>query len=112
MSFSLSYTPQSMIRGTTDRIQVYFKTDVEVEDLGTPSIAISQNLILIEPETFIAQDDVGPFVYCDLTEAESLSLVAGTFAQVQVTWSKDAQVIKGRAHKLKIEPSLIEEVEG
>lgn len=109
MAQQISYAPQKMIRGSTPLIKVYFQTDVAISDLGTPSIAISQDLVLLQPDVSLASDENGPFLYCTLTEEESLLLTAGLSAQVQVTWANGNQVIKGGMHKMMVEATLIEE---
>ncbi len=112
MAQGISYAPQNMIRGSTPLIKVYFKTDLHVSDLGTPSIAISQDLVLLTPEVNIATDEGGPFVYCTLTEEESLLLTANRNAQVQLTWVNGSSVVKGDVHQMFVNPTLIEEAEG
>jgi len=96
-----------MIRGETPTFKVYLPSSTTITALGTPTVAVAQNMVLIEPTATTGTDTNGQYVSFSLTEAQSLSLVSGKNAFFQVTWKKNNTVVKGSTHSFWVGDSLI-----
>lgn len=101
---------QSMTRGETPTFKIYIPSSTTRNDLGTPHVAIAQNLTLIEPTATTGEDDQGEYATFTLTEAQSLRLVSGQNAFMQITWKNGSVVRKGKMLSFWVRDSLIEEV--
>lgn len=101
-------------RGETPTFKVYLPSSATISALGTPHVAVAQNLVLMEPTATTGTDSNGSYVTFKLSETESLNLVSGQNAFFQVTWKKTSgnqtTIVKGAMHRFWVSDSLIEEV--
>lgn len=77
----------TIYRGSTPTLKFTPTNGMKVSDLGTPTIAIAQELVFLTPEPTV--DTENNCVYVTLTEEESLKLVAGVECKVQEAWLLD-----------------------
>ena len=78
-------------QGTTPTIRFKPLNGMQVGDLGTPSVYISQALrfIAIDPER-ITVDDTSNTISFKLTEEETLSLVDGVATEIQAVFEHES----------------------
>lgn len=97
-------------RGSTPTIRMSPLNGMNVSELGTPTIAISQELVYLDPEVEV--DTENNRVSVTLTEQESLQLVAGVETRVQMMWAnnEDGTVIRFPVHEVVVMESVTEEL--
>lgn len=97
-------------RGSTPTLKFTPTNGMQVSDLGTPTVAISQNLVFITPTITI--DAANNCIKAKLTEEETLQLVAGVETKVQEAWLlPDGGNIRFPIKTLKVEDTLIQTLE-
>lgn len=99
----------TIYRGSTPVIKFKVLNDVTVSELGTPSIAIAQELVYLTPEVTVNAADNS--ITAKLTEDETLSLVEGVETSVQEIWQQaDGTIIRYPVHALTVAETIMEEV--
>lgn len=100
----------TITRGSTCRIKSSPLGGLKISDLGAPQIYISQDLSFISKDATVSDD--GSYIYCDLTESETLELVDGVETRIQVVYVNDAEnkVYRMPIHIATVLPTLVEEV--
>lgn len=94
-------------RGSTPTIRFRPTNGMNVSDLGTPTIAIAQDMVFLTPEAHVDVEDNS--VYVTLTEEESLRLVAGAPCKVQEAWLlDDGRNVRFPIKELQVEETLIQ----
>lgn len=97
----------TIMRGSTPTIRMRPLTnDISVADLGTPSVAITQDMVYLNPDVDV--DTTNNYISFTLTEDETLQLVAGVSTSIQQIW-KDSNdnIIRFPIHELLVEDTLI-----
>lgn len=96
-------------RGSTPTIKFKPLNNVTVSDLGTPSIAIAQELVYLTPEVTVNTDENS--ISAKLTEEESLSLVEGVPTSAQQIWvQENGNIVRYPVHQLTVAETIMEEV--
>lgn len=97
-------------RGSTPTIKFKPLNNVKVSDLGTPTIAIVQELVYLSPEVVVDAEDNS--ISAKLTEEESLQLVEGVETSAQQVWKQESgNIIRYPVHQLSVAETIMEEVE-
>ena len=76
-----------IVRGGTCRLIFRPEGGLNVNDLGTPSIAVEQELTFLTPEVIV--DVPNNRIYADLTEEDTIQLVEGLTTRVQAVFTDD-----------------------
>lgn len=81
---------------------------VHVSELGTPTLAISQELVYLEPPVTV--DDENNCVEATLSESDTLQLVANSEARLQMVWTDESTqtVIRFPVHQIQVLESVSE----
>lgn len=96
-------------RGSTPTITFRPTNGMKVSDLGTPKVAIVQNLVYIEPET-VTVDGASNSISVKLTEEDTLRLVPGVETNAQQVWKTEAgDIVRFPVHKLTVAETLMQE---
>lgn len=97
-------------RGSTPVIRVTPLNGVNVSELGTPKLAISQELVYLEPPVTV--DLENNCIEAALSEADTLQLVANSEARMQMVWTDEQtqNVIRFPVHLVQILESVTEGV--
>lgn len=94
-------------RGSTATLKFTPTNGMSVSELGTPTVAIVQNLVFLTPDVTINAADNS--ISVKLTEEESLRLVPDVETKVQEAWLLgDGSNIRFPTKKIKVAESLIE----
>lgn len=76
--------PNVIYRGSTPTLVFKPTNGMNVSDLGTPTVAVVQDLVFLTPTVEV--DASNNRILAKLTEAETLRLVAGVETRVQQAW--------------------------
>lgn len=83
-------------------------TGMDVSNMGTPKIVITQELVYLEPTVTV--NSAANSISCKLTEEQSLQLVAGAATEVQQMWkSGTGDILRFPVHNISVERSIAEE---
>ena len=97
-------------RGSTPTIKFKPLNGASVSELGTPAIAIAQELVYLNPEVTINADDNS--ISAKLTEEETLSMVKGVPTSAKQIWlQNNGGVVRYPVHKLTVAETVMEEFE-
>lgn len=77
----------TIVRGGTCRIIFKPLNGLQVADLGTPSIGISQELTFLTPDVTV--DTANNRIYADLTETDTMQLVENVETRAQAVFTDD-----------------------
>lgn len=80
--------------------------NLNVSDLGEPSIAISQNHAFISPDNIVV-DGTNNCVYADLTEEDTIQLTANVQTKAQLAFVKNEQVVRFPIHDITVKDSIM-----
>ena len=96
----------NIVRGGTCRICFYPQSGLRVESLGTPAIAISQELTFLTPE--VGVDVENNRIYADLTEKDTIQLVENTETRVQAAFTNEVtgDVYRFPIHNVNVTETL------
>lgn len=95
-------------RGSTPTITMRPPTGMNVSNMGTPKIVITQELVYLEPTVTV--NSAANSISCKLTEEQSLQLVAGAATEVQQMWkSGTGDILRFPVHNISVERSIAEE---
>lgn len=101
----------SMYRGSTPTFRLAISNDVDMSELGTPTMVISQDLVMISLTDDIVVDAESHYIEAKLPVEQSLRLVPGIKAEIQQAWySEDGSVISFPAHEFTVLPMLAETI--
>jgi len=98
----------TIMRGSTPTIKMRPLTnDILVSDLGTPAVAITQDMVYLNPEVTVNTTD--NYISFTLTEEETLQLVPGVSTYIQQIWKDEntGNVIRFPLHELIVGDTLI-----
>lgn len=99
--------PLIIYRGSTPTIKFKPTNGMRVSDLGTPSVAIVQQLVFLTPEVTVDTEDNS--ISVTLTEEESLMLVPGVETKIQQAWLlDDGSNIRFPVKQLEVAEGLME----
>ena len=97
----------TIFRGSTATLKFTPTNGMSVSDLGTPTVAIVQQLVFLTPDVTVDTDH--NCITVTLTEEESLQLVPGVETKVQQAWLlQDGSNIRFPVHKLTVEETLLQ----
>ena len=93
-------------RGSTPTLKFTPTNGMSVSDLGTPVVAVVQQLVFLTPEVTV--DTAHNCIKVQLTEEESLKLVADMETQVQEAWkTADGTIVRFPAKKIDVMETLM-----
>lgn len=98
----------TIMRGSTPTIRMRPLTnDILVSDLGTPAVAITQDMVYLNPDVTV--DSVNNYISFKLTEDETMSLVPGMATYIQQIWKNETNgdVVRFPIHELIVEDTLL-----
>ena len=102
--------PLTIYRGSTPTIKFKPTNGMRVSDLGTPSVAIVQQLVFLSPEVTV--DETDNSISVTLTEEESLMLVPGVETKIQQAWLlDDGSNIRFPVQEITVAEGLMESLE-
>lgn len=96
----------TIYRGSTPTIKLTPTNGMSVSDLGTPKVAIVQDLVLISPEPTVSAVD--NTVSVSLTEEETMRLVPGVVTKIQQVWENDGNVIRFPVHEITVAETILD----
>lgn len=99
----------NIVRGGTCRIVFKPLGGLNVADLGTPEIAISQDITYVSPDNVVV-DVANNRVYADLTEAQTMQLVDGAETKTQVVFTNEEtqDIYRFPIHNLTVSETLFD----
>ena len=84
------------------------QSDISVTDLGEPAVALTQDMVFINPDPVI--DTVNNCISVTLTEEETLRFMAGIPVDIQQIWKTDNdEIVRFPVHQLSVEDTIIAE---
>lgn len=100
----------TIVRGSTCRISFTPLGGLDVTQLGTPAIAISQELTLLTPEVVV--DAENNRIYSDLKEEDTIQLVEGVETRAQAMFADEGgqSVYRFPVHPITVESTLVAEL--
>lgn len=105
-----NYMGTVIYRGSTPTVKFKPLGDLSVTDLGTPSIAIAQELVFLNPEVTVNASE--NYISAKLTEAETLQLVSGVPTTAQAIWKLgETDIFRFPTHELTVAETIVEEFE-
>lgn len=97
-------------RGSTPTLRFRPTNGMNVSDLGTPVVALAQELVYMELDPSVDPDDNS--ISVTLTEEQTLRLVAGVETKVQQAWVlPGGGNVRFPVKKIEVAESLIESLE-
>lgn len=93
-------------RGSTPTIKLKPTNGMNVSSLGTPTVAIVQDLVLLTPEpTILAEDNA---VSITLSEEETMRLVPGVVTKIQQVWHREGSVVRFPVHEVTVAETILD----
>ena len=99
----------AIYRGTTPTFKLT-PTGYNVSQLGTPSLVISQDMVFISLDDEIVVDTVNNCVKAKLPVEESVRLVPGLTASIQLLFDDGTSAVAFAPHEFEVLESLVETV--
>lgn len=88
-------------KGSTCRIRFRPLNGLSVSTLGEPIIGIKQGNVFVSPET-VTVDTENNCVYADLSESDTIQLIADMETTAQVVFTDNDQVIRFPQHAVVV----------
>lgn len=96
-------------RGSTPTIYISPTNGMSVSDLGTPTVAISQDVEFLVPDVTV--DSANNRLVVELTEEDTLSLTEGVETYIQAIYDDgNGSIIRFPMHPITVVGTLIEQV--
>ena len=95
-----------LYRGSTPTIKLRPTNGMSVSDLGTPKVAIVQDLVLISPDVTV--NSAGNYITVKLSEEETMRLVPGVKTRIQQVWVNGDDVMRFPVHELTVAETILD----
>lgn len=93
-------------KGSTPTLRFKPTNGMHVSDLGTPTVAIVQAMVYLEPEVTV--DTTNNCITVHLSEDDTLQLVPGARTRAQQMWvTSSDEVIRFPEHEIEVKSTLV-----
>lgn len=96
-------------KGSTPTLRFKPTNGMHVSDLGTPTVAIVQAMVYLEPEVTV--DATNNCITVHLSEDDTLQLVPGARTRAQQMWvSNTGNVVRFPEHEIEVASTLVQKL--